>query len=63
MLCFMKSVFVVVSRFFEDAPFSVDRVFLYEIDAKAYVEKEKDRFSDWSEFQIYYTERRVYEEF
>lgn len=57
----MKSVFCVVSRFFEDSPFSVDRVFLKEDDAKAYVEKEKVKFSDWSEFKIYYTERKVYE--
>ena len=58
----MKSVFCVVSRFFEDSPFSVDRVFLNEDDAKAYVENEKVKFSDWSEFKIYYTERKVHEE-
>lgn len=58
----MKSVFVVVSRFFEDSPFSVDRVFLNEDDAKAYVKKEKVKFSDWNEFKIYYTERKVHEE-
>lgn len=58
----MQNVFVIVSRFFEDSPFSVDRVFLNEDDAKAYVKKEKVKFSDWSGFKIYYTERKVHEE-